>query len=120
MSKLAIKGKEYSKEVIEILEMLGGRNAHEYNGYSNLLYYYINEDGIIDCDKYIEISFSCIRFTLEEFFAKYPYKVGDKVVVKGLSEYPKSIHFMKWFDDNIHYSFDNETWFLPSALNSYK
>lgn len=78
MTQLAIMGhKERGEEVIEILEMLGGRNTNGYNGYSELLYYYIDEDGSIECDKDEEITFPCIYFTLEEFIEKYPYKVGD-------------------------------------------
>lgn len=124
VKRIAIVGhKTRGKEVIEILEMLGGINTYKYSGENEeicfaiggatkMIYY----DWINDCygDE------SGLIFTLEEFLEKYPYKVGDKVIVTGLPEYPKIINFMKWFDGDIHYSFDNETWFLPSALNSYK
>ena len=79
MATLAIKGCEYSDKVIEIFEMLGGRNTNGYNGHSELVYYYIDENGSIECDEDKEIPFPCIYFTLEDFLKEYPYKVGDKV-----------------------------------------
>lgn len=122
--KIAIKGhKTRGKEVIEILEMLGGVNTYKYSGdneeicfcigcATKMIYY----EWINDCygDESIFV------FSLEEFLEKYPYKVGDKVTVTGLPEYPKIIKFVEWFDGDIHYSFDNETWFLPSELILYK
>ena len=124
IKRIAIVGhKTRGKEVIEILEMLGGINTYKYSGENEeicfaiggatkMIYY----DWINDCygDE------SGLIFTLEEFLEKYPYKVGDKVIVTGLPEYPKIINFMKWFAGNIHYSFDNEIWFLSSALKPYK
>lgn len=78
MAQLVILGhKTRSKEVIEILEMLGGKNSRDYvcniPGYA----YSIDEQGIIDL--YISHSNSSITFTLEEFLERFPYKVGDKV-----------------------------------------
>lgn len=117
---LAIKGHvTRGKEVIEILEMLGGRNVRNYACDLTDYAYSINGQGIIDWHIPHPNS-PLVIYTLEEFLEKFPYKVGDKVIVKGLSEYPKNIHFMKWSDGNIHYSFDSETWFLPAALKPYK
>lgn len=124
MTQLAIIGhKTRGKEVIEILEMLGYINLHNYVADCDSLCFYggkstngIYYDWVNDCfvDENVTV------FTLEAFLEKYPYKVGDKVTVTGLPEYPKIINFMEWFDGDIHYSFDNETWFLPSELNLYK
>lgn len=85
--KLAIKGHETrGKEVIELLEMMGGVNSND--AYGNLpnnwdVSYYIFKDGVISVSenkiltkKQFEI------FTLEEFLEKYPFKVGDKVYIK--------------------------------------
>ena len=121
MAQLAIKGHATrGKEVIEILEMLGGKiRCDRLAGNEVFSWYYINGNGYIDY-KHYSLFYDTTVFILETFLEKYPYKVGDKVIVTGLPEYPKSINFMKWFDGNIHYSFDNETWFLPSALNIYK
>lgn len=80
--KLAIKGHPTrGKEVIELLEMMGGKNKWFYNG-SDVFVYFIEEN-----DKYITFcGKECIKNTgeyiiyeLEEFLEKYPYKVGDKV-----------------------------------------
>lgn len=90
MAQLVILGhKTRSKEVIEILEMLGGRNSRDYvcnvPGYA----YSINEQGIIDL--YISHSNSSITFTLEEFLEKFPYKVGDKVLLSGVVKIIKQV-----------------------------
>ena len=79
--KLAIKGHSTrGKEVIELLEMLGGRDVGVLKGDHD--YYVIDEcennlinfygHNYIYCHEFVV-------FTLEEFLEKYPYKVGDKV-----------------------------------------
>ena len=77
--KLAIKGHPTrGEEVIELLEMLGGKNIHNYGGTFNECY-------AIDNNKICTIYTSVAKidgyeiFTLEEFLVKYPFKVGDKV-----------------------------------------
>lgn len=77
MAQLAIKGHATrGKEVIEILEMLGGKVRDVYKGDAGGCVYIINEGGFIDwrhhCDKYTV-------YSLEEFLENFPYKVGDKV-----------------------------------------
>lgn len=82
MAQLAIKGhKTRGKEVIEILEMLGGKDINDFSGEcSNMIY------TIKSCD-YGEIIHMCYGtdgckvFTLEEFLEKFPYKVGDKALM---------------------------------------
>lgn len=83
--KLAIKGhKTRGDEVIEILEMLGGKNTHYHEGYEEGAIYIVDDDWI-GCYREVEIDTSCITvFTLEEFLEKFPYKVGDKVIYKGI------------------------------------
>ena len=84
MANLAIKGHETrGNEVIKILEMLGGSNPHNYSADCGSLCFYIGEntnsiyyDWVRDCYK----DGNTLVFTLEEFFEKFPYKVGDKVV----------------------------------------
>ena len=78
--KLAIKGHSTrGKEVIELLEMLGGNtfNSCMKIAYSNRVYYIGNNNAITwdyigpeEIDKYK-------IFTLEEFLEEYPFKVGD-------------------------------------------
>lgn len=75
--KLAIKGHpERGKEVIKLLEMLGGKNTLKYSGFANLGYYIDPKDQVISTGRgsgYLEIS-------LENFEVKYPYKVGEKIL----------------------------------------
>ena len=80
MAILAIKGHSTrSKEVLELLKMMGGKNFDYFTcDYPNKFYYVL--DGYIHWD-YInpeEIN-KYVIFTLEDFLEKYPYKVGDKV-----------------------------------------
>ena len=50
-------------------------------------------------------------FTLEDFLAKYPFKVGDKVVYTkfgdNCDEYPVIIESMKWTGTTIEYTFND-------------
>ncbi|MBR5297249.1 MAG: hypothetical protein IKU29_05195, partial [Parabacteroides sp.] len=92
MSKiLAIKGdKERGNDVIALLEMLGGhcdellssgnRNEEDY-------FYFIlkEEKNVIDAfplSKKELFEHDVQIFTLDEFYEKYPYKVGDEVIIK--------------------------------------
>ncbi len=96
MATVAIKGHpERGNEVIEILEMLGGKNRSLLFG-DSALYYAIDREGIISthCEEQV------IQFTLEEFLEKFPYKVGDKVT---LDKYPCIITGMDWDCDDIIY-----------------
>lgn len=120
MAQLVILGhKTRSKEVIEILEMLGGRNSRDYvcnvPGYA----YSINDQGIIDL--YISHSNSSITFTLEEFLEKFPYKVGDKVLRKPYVE-ARRICEMKWDSDYnyIKYGIGVGEWFNVSQIQLYE
>lgn len=82
--KLAIRGHSTrGKEVIEILEMMGGKNNCDCTG-DNLGLCYLIDDEFDICAHYFgyddyedgELNI----FTLEEFLEKYPFKVGDKVM----------------------------------------
>lgn len=80
MANLAIKGHATrGEEVITLLKMLGGKNNnHCCGGFINRIYF-INENGYIEsCDMMHHLDY--IQLTLEEFFEKFPYKVGDKVI----------------------------------------
>ena len=78
--KLAIQGHSTrGKEVIEILEMLGGVNWSETVGCTpDRIYYIIDSKAIVFDDDHFD---DFIIFTLEEFLEKFPYKVGDKVYI---------------------------------------
>lgn len=98
--KLAIKGHpERGKEVIKLLEMLGGVNEHRCSGKMPDLKYYIN---IRDIETRFEYTNNFFIFSLEEFEAKYPYKVGEKVLyLNGRKEWVEgTIDKMIWHEDN--------------------
>lgn len=106
MAQLAIKGCEFrGNEVIGVLEMIGGKNTDKYSGNTEKFCYYIDENGKIECETDEEIPFSCIYFTLEEFLEKFPYKVGDKVLLNGIV---KTIKQARWdsIDNEVIYKIE--------------
>ena len=81
MSKrLAIRGHSTrGNEVIEILEMMGGKNVRKLDGEANMYSYYLS-DNIITSDRLSVAEDDEFEiFTLDKFLEKFPYKVGDKV-----------------------------------------
>jgi hypothetical protein len=131
MGKIAIKGHATrGKEVIEILEMLGGKISNEcgYEDgfYSNYAYFIdTNEnyfiDGFLICDKN-PTEFSI--FTLEDFLEKFPYKVGDKVKIKETGK-DVIIEGMSWRNDNkviydTCYNNDCVSFYSAEELQPYK
>ena len=98
--KLAIKGhKTRGKKVIRLLEMLGGKNIHNYVGTSNECYT-IDDNKI--CTIYTSVAKidNCVIFTLEEFEEKFPYKVGDKVITKD--KFIGTIRDIRWQGDIVY------------------
>lgn len=97
MANLAIKGHPTrGKEVIEILEMLGGDNHEGYGGTDTDERYIIEDGEIIQAYDWNDY----IIYTLEEFLKKFPYKVGDKVT---LDKWPCTITGMSWDVDEVIY-----------------
>ena len=99
MSNIAILGHPTrGGEVIQLLEMLGGKSNSNMNGYNDDLYYYIAKDGLIYGSgiEYEELACKYLLFTLEEFEGKYPYKVGDKVLFGDLDKDVWTIESMSW------------------------
>lgn len=119
--KLAIKGHSTcGKEIIEILEMLGGRNSHERTGNNDETIYYIDDRNNINCDWTLWNNNRYTILTLEEFLEKYPFKVGDKVIDD--SGESGIIIEMKW-DEEIIYKVDfgKECYYFTSDfLRPYK
>lgn len=102
MAQLAIQGHvTRGKEVIEILEMLGGKVSAKFSGGISSNGYYINGYGNIDYNYWDNFN-NAAKFTIEEFLEKYPYKVGDKVVLKETQEI-NTIIDMTWEDNIIYY-----------------
>lgn len=110
MKNLVIKGHQTrGSEVIEILKMLGGKNSTKLVGSASSCGYYIDSDGNIAYHYYSSSYFNnAIQFTLEEFFEKYPYKVGDRVQSKvgALDSKIYIIKSMEWnnFVGQIYYT----------------
>ena len=120
--KIAIKGHELrGKEVIQILKDLGGKTREELTGRRLSQYYFINCNGDIDLNLRINL-FNHKLYTLEEFEKEFPFKVGDKVIIVGLPDFPKIITKMMWDCDEILYSFEdlNNTWFGAKALKKFE
>ena len=90
---LAIKG--YStrgNEIIKILEMFGGKNT-TLEGFDIHCFYYIdtyNNLMRLGHANYCNPK-DFVIFTLEEFLEKYPYKVGDKVLLHNQVKVIKNI-----------------------------
>ena len=122
MANLAIKGHATrGKEVIELLEMLGGKNSFRHWGILTNRLYNINTYGDID-DRDLTDSSKYHLYTLEEFLEKYPYKVGDRVTNSDY-ESPLEIVGMKWENDSIIYEVytnDYGYWFGVDELKPYK
>lgn len=104
--KLAIKGNETrGNEVIEILEMLGGKNLKQLEGNSKKLVYTINSsynriEGLEAVSNVYKV------FTIEEFLEKYPYKVGDMVIVNGDDSDFHTITSMRWHNEEEQVYYD--------------
>ena len=111
--KLAIKGHPTrGKEIIELLEMMGGKNCYNFSGFDGYAYYVIaGPHNEIRAGEYIFGDEDMYFFTLEEFLEKYPFKVGDKVVYTkfgdNCDEYPVTIESMKWTGITIEYTFND-------------
>lgn len=100
MSRLAIKGhRKRSNEVIGVLEMLGGCNKDNLAGNNDYEFYAINDNGEIDMYKSPH-DFKC--FTLEAFENRFPFKVGDEVLLD--KTYSRTVTKMQWYEDSIHYT----------------
>jgi hypothetical protein len=131
--RLKIKGHPTrGREVIEILEMLGGVNRYNYRGDSDKLCFYIINEQDTDTDiivyDYVDGFYIwggdeyILTLTLEEFLEKFPYKVGDMVRVP---EYKSKVCIddMRWNGDEIQYSVSaKETeslyeWYSVEELN---
>ena len=116
MAQLAIKGHATrGKEVIEILEMLGGKNLYNYCADCDSLCFYMQRDKIIYRDD-VNNCEDLLIFTLEEFLEKFPYKVGDKILYKTYGIYSK-IKTMLWNEEKeqVFYRLESNKLFVATA-----
>ncbi len=118
--KLAIKGHPTrGKEVIELLEMMGGYKdslLKDEDIYDDNYFYFIlvEENNAIDGYplKYKDkVDEDYVIFTLEEFLEKFPYKVGDEFC----SPYDKIIE-MFWDDEDewVYYKTEKSEGFITA------
>lgn len=117
---IAIKGHPTrGREVIQLLEMLGGVNVFNFDGTMSNYYYYIddNSNKIYQCLS-INIK-NVIMYTLEEFEEKFPYKVGDKVSSKYLKNY--IIEKAEWESccNSVLYKLQGNGWYRKEELQFY-
>ena len=110
MKTLAIHGHPTKgKKILEILEMLGGKNISDIKGNHSYLYY-IDDNNFISLTDSYRAEF--IIFTIEEFLEKYPYKVGDKVLLNNQVKVVKGIG---WDSNN-----DEVIYTLETNINGVK
>lgn len=104
MARLAIKGEltyEKGKELISILELLGGNNKYNHDGTKSSYWYYIDSGGIIHALIHSFVANDFIFLTLEEYLYRYPYIVGDKVIYH---ECEAIVTSMEWNGDEVCYT----------------
>lgn len=76
--KIAIQGHPTrGKEVIQILESLGGLNSLSLLGTNSNRYYFIYDNNVI-MNMFYNANYKI--YTLEEFEKEFPFKIGDKVI----------------------------------------
>ena len=111
--KLAIKGhKTRGKEVIEILQMLGGKKTI-YSGKDTLHIYSLDDYGEITTQLYRDYSLTSLTYdvyTLEEFVEKFPFKIND-VVINSDYRGRGIIKEMVW---------DNKAWEVKYRVNFFE
>ena len=122
--KIAIQGHPIrGKEVIKILESLGGKNEVGFTGtYSS--FYYINDKNEICDDHKKNIPLTYEFYTLEEFEDKFPFKIGDEVmfpVTKGWLS--GKIIGLDYAEDQLKYKIHNRiggySYVKPHKLSLY-
>ena len=107
------------KEIIQILESLGGNNLYAMTG-SIFSCYYINNHYNIDGNSLEFIKkLGYTIYTLEEFEREFPFKIGDIVLLKGTNN-PYEIIELEWFMNKLCYKLNNGFHYAPEALTTYK
>ena len=89
--KIAIQGHiARGKEVIQILESLGGINDSKFRGVTDFWYFIDSKGHITNNYQNILTNDGFNIYTLEEFEKEFPFKIGDKVTTTG-TNHPKII-----------------------------
>lgn len=115
--KIAIQGHPTrGKEVIQILERLGGVNSYNHSGSNPACYYELHGNTIVcACTQ----SSSYKYYILDEFEKEFPLKVGDIILLKGLNK-PCEIIALEYFNNKLCYKLDNGLHYAPETLTTYK
>jgi hypothetical protein len=94
--KIAIQGHPTrGKEIIQILESLGGKKLYYLNASDKCLLFFIDDKEYISCIHHESpLVKECFKiYTLEEFEKEFPFKVGDKVIHKEFNDFFEVISF---------------------------
>ena len=118
--KIAIKGHaSRGKEVIQILESLGGKNTALFKG-NQAFWYFINSyNNIVNDYEFVLTRAGFKTYTLEEFEKEFPFKIGDIILSKATNN-PYEIVALEWFNNKLCYKLDNGFHYAPKALTTYK
>lgn len=108
--KIGIQGHfTRGKEIIQILESLGGINDGLHKG-NNPNYYYELHNNIIWCVSTKNIHFK--YYTLEEFEKEFPFKIGDRVeslttgFIGTIKKFSKNgCYYVKYDNGNLAFTF---------------
>ena len=75
---LAIKGHSTrGRDIIQLLEMLGGRNSNNCTGQFINRIYFINKNGYIESTDDIKLQLYCATYYIEEFEEKVSFLGGS-------------------------------------------
>ena len=117
--RIAIQGHPFrGKEVIQILESLGGKNTKKLEG-TYKTFYYIDNKGEIGDDHRDNFPPIYKLYTLYEFENEFPFKIGDIVLLKGVNK-PYEIIALEWYMNKLCYKLDNGFHYAPGTLTTYK
>ena len=108
--KIAIQGHlTRGKEVIQILESLGGKNTEGLKGIYETFYYIDDKNEIgDDHKKYFPSTYKF--YTLEEFEKEFPFKVGDRVIstttnfIGTITKLKESGYYIKYDNGNVAFT----------------
>ena len=125
MATLAIKGhSKRGSEVIERLEMLGGKNIHRIDAIRDYYVYFVIDDknktiSSLKLNQVLPEQF--IIYSLEEFEEKFPYKIGDKVY-NIIHNENQTITKIAWsFQENeVVYQTNNNEYVFVNYIQPYK
>ena len=88
MAKLAIQGHETrGKEVIQLLEMLGGKSNGNMNGYNDDLYYYIAKDDLNCLDIQTENAYKAICIEEKNLNNDVYNKDAESIIILDLKRF---------------------------------